>query len=139
MKPIAETQNSLVLRTDFSDDAAWNAVCSAVQAPQGPFGANVDLVSDREYEDATFAQLVAAATEIADRTFMFVVDRTTVTHVEYPIAVLDLWSEPGRSFRLIPSEMWSVENNLSIANMDFDEFADAVDADGIFRGFPRST
>jgi hypothetical protein len=31
--------------------------------------------------------------------------------------------------------MWSVENNLSLANMDFDEFADAVDAAGIFRGF----
>ena len=28
-----------------------------------------------------------------------------------------------------------LENNLSLANMDFDEFADAVDAAGIFRGF----
>jgi uncharacterized protein DUF6924 len=32
--------------------------------------------------------------------------------------------------------MWSVENNLSIANMDFDEFADAVDQDGVYRRFP---
>jgi Domain of unknown function (DUF6924) len=31
--------------------------------------------------------------------------------------------------------MWSVENNLSIANMDFEDFADATDDDGIFRGF----
>ena len=30
---------------------------------------------------------------------------------------------------------WSVENNLSIANMDWEEFADAVDDAGIFRGF----
>jgi len=28
-----------------------------------------------------------------------------------------------------------VENNLSLANMDFEEFADSVDADGVFRGF----
>ena len=28
-----------------------------------------------------------------------------------------------------------VENNLSISNMDFYEFADNADADGIFRGF----
>jgi len=34
--------------------------------------------------------------------------------------------------------MCSVENNLSIANMDFSEFADNVDKDGIFRGFPDS-
>lgn len=140
MKPIAETQNALVLRTDFSDEAEWIAVCSAVQAPRGPlqFRANLDLVSDREYEEATFAQLVSSATEIADRTFIFVVDHTTVTHVEHPVAVLDVSNEPGRSFRVVPSEMWSVENNLSIGNMDFDEFADNVDSGGIFRGFPET-
>jgi hypothetical protein len=32
--------------------------------------------------------------------------------------------------------MWGVENNLSLANMDFAEFADATDPDGIFCGFP---
>jgi hypothetical protein len=32
--------------------------------------------------------------------------------------------------------MWGIENNLSIANMDFEEFAENVDDDGIFRGFP---
>jgi hypothetical protein len=50
---------------------------------------------------------------------------------------VDLFEEPGRAFRLIPSEMWAVENNLSIANMDFAEFADAVDADDVFRGFSQ--
>jgi len=30
---------------------------------------------------------------------------------------------------------WSIENNLSGANMDFDEFANAVGDDGVFRGF----
>lgn len=34
--------------------------------------------------------------------------------------------------------MWSVENNLSIANMGFEEFADSADEKGVFRGFPRS-
>lgn len=41
----------------------------------------------------------------------------------------------GRTFRIIPSEMWGIENNLSIANMDFRDFADSADADGVFRGF----
>jgi hypothetical protein len=31
--------------------------------------------------------------------------------------------------------MWSVENNLSIANMEFGEFAGNLDQDGVFRGF----
>jgi hypothetical protein len=30
-----------------------------------------------------------------------------------------------------------IENNLSLANMDFEEFAEAVDPDGVFRGFPH--
>jgi hypothetical protein len=29
----------------------------------------------------------------------------------------------------------SIENNLSLFNMDFWEFADNVDDDGVFRGF----
>jgi hypothetical protein len=36
----------------------------------------------------------------------------------------------------IPSEIQSIENNLSLANMDFEEFAESADKDGIFRGFP---
>ncbi|HET7601047.1 MAG TPA: hypothetical protein VFK09_12185 [Gemmatimonadales bacterium] len=51
--------------------------------------------------------------------------------------MVDLYAEPGRTFRVVPRETWAVENNLSIANMDFAEFADRADPDGIFRGFPE--
>jgi hypothetical protein len=30
--------------------------------------------------------------------------------------------------------MWSVQINLSLANMDWEDFADDVDDEGIFRG-----
>ncbi len=63
---------------------------------------------------------------------MFVVDGVTIRDADHPVLVIDLADQPGRTFRVIPSEMWSVENNLSLANMDFDEFADAVDAAGSF-------
>jgi hypothetical protein len=46
--------------------------------------------------------------------------------------------EPGRGFRVVPAELWGVENNLSIANMDFAEFAHHADPDGVFRGFPST-
>jgi hypothetical protein len=38
---------------------------------------------------------------------------------------------------LIPPDyqLWSIENNLSGANMDFEDFARAVDNDGVLRGF----
>jgi hypothetical protein len=35
----------------------------------------------------------------------------------------------------VPRQVQAIENNLSIANMDFFEFADSADADGVFRGF----
>jgi hypothetical protein len=38
-----------------------------------------------------------------------------------------MYAEPGRTFRVIPWEVWSAENNLSIVHMDFSEFAEAVD------------
>jgi hypothetical protein len=35
---------------------------------------------------------------------------------------------------VIPAEMWAVENNLSTANMGFEEFANGADPDGVYRG-----
>lgn len=138
MKPLPNTENSLVLRTDFADAQAWSDICSEIQRPVGEFTAYVECVSDPDYDGLQPEQLVSAAGLGPYRGYVFVVDRTTFTHPEHPVLVVDLHSEPGRTFRVIPSEMWSVENNLSLANMDFDEFADAADDDGIFRGFPES-
>jgi hypothetical protein len=53
----------------------------------------------------------------------------------YAAAVLDLGEEPERPFRVIPREMQGIADNLAIANMDFYEFAESVDPDGVFRGF----
>ena len=52
--------------------------------------------------------------------------------------VVDLFH--GRPpFRVIVSELWAIENNLNLANMDWEEFAEAVGDDGIFRGFSGSS
>jgi hypothetical protein len=42
----------------------------------------------------------------------------------------------GRTpFRCISSELWGVDNNLNISNMDWEDFAGAAGKDGVFRGF----
>ncbi|MFD6753531.1 DUF6924 domain-containing protein [Micromonospora gifhornensis] len=46
--------------------------------------------------------------------------------------------EPGRTFRVPPRWYAEVSANLSIANMDFADFADSVDASGAFQGFERA-
>ena len=136
MKTIPSSEDSLVLRTDFSGDSAWASICAAIGQPVGEFRAYVGFVSDPEYDGLTAEQLTRLMPDDSDLTFAFIVDRVALTRPEHPILVVDLCNEPGRTFRVIPSQMYAVENNLSIANMDFEEFAEEVDDDGIFRGFP---
>jgi len=97
----------------------------------------VECISDPAFSGLTPENVVSLSAG-SNRSFVFLVDSQAVSSPEHPILVVDLHSEPGRTFRVIPSEMWGVENNLSLANMDFDEFANAVDDDEVFRGFPGS-
>ena len=136
MKDLPDSENALVVRTDFSDKAAWARICREIEAPVGEFRAYVSFVSDPEFAGLDAATLTSLGQRNPDWACLFVVDGVTLADPEYPILVLDLADEPERPFRVIPREMWSVENNLSIANMDFAEFADGADADGVFRGFP---
>lgn len=54
---------------------------------------------------------------------------------QHPLLVIDLYEEPGRFFRAVPSTIQAIQNNLSIANMDFEDFSKHVDSSGILRGF----
>ena len=131
--------NPVLLRTDFSDDAAWAALCKAAQAPSAEdFQANIDCVSNRCFDGLAAEQVVSLAQNHSSHSFAFMADRLTVTDPERPILVVDLTHGPSRTFRVIPSQMWAVENNLSLANMEYSEFADNVDPDGVFRGFSKS-
>jgi tetratricopeptide (TPR) repeat protein len=129
---------ALVVRTDFSDERAWQIICEVIEEPVGEegFQANVTFVSDPAFEGATVKEIVEHANK--DMGFLFIVDGATIVDEEHPILVVDLLHEPGRTFRVIPSEMWDVENNLSIGNMDFWDFADSTDDDGVFRGWQTS-
>ena len=137
MRRLPESKDPLVVRTDFSDQAAWEGICAAIREPVGGFYAYVEFLDDGTYQDVTKEQLLGLVPQKDEHGFMFLVDRDTISHAEHPLLVVDLWDAPGREFRTIPSQVQGIQNNLSIANMDFFEFADAVDEDGIFRGFFR--
>jgi hypothetical protein len=75
----------------------------------------------------------------------FLVDTQTLTHPDRPILVVNRYDyvegledqgkgpQYGATFRVVPSAMWCVQNNLSLANMDWEELAESVDDDGLFR------
>src|SRR4051812_24429671 len=102
---------ALMLRTDFADDAGWESICAACREPVGEFRAYLNCVSDPNYEGMTAEQLVKIAPKGSGHGFVFVVDSTALAHPERPVLVVDLRREPGRTFRVIPSKMQSVENN----------------------------
>jgi len=98
-------------------------------------GALLQPVESSDLSDLTPDQLVALAREgylsqiaVADAQTM---RDETVLFVDFN----ELNEQVGRTFRSIPSEVEPIVANLSLANMDFAEFADKTDADGIFRGF----
>lgn len=132
----ANSDKSLLLRMDFSDQLAWEALCEAVQVPSDDgFVASFDFVSDPVYSGIKIEELLELQPKGAEHNFLFIADAECLANSEHPILVVDLHTEPGRTFRVIPSEVWAVENNLSISNMDFEEFANEADLKGVFRGF----
>ncbi len=134
--PAPKDLTSTVLRTDFSDDATWSAVQAAIDAADGC--PHATYVSDSRFTDVSIQALIdeEAATEEDDRlTYVFLADATTMNDPSSPLLAVDLYDEPGRTFR-VPARWYpEISANLSIANMDFADFADAADGSGTFRGW----
>ncbi len=129
--PYPDDLTSLVLRTDFGDDAAWHAVQAAVDAADEHTAAT--YVSDPRFNQADIQTLVAEEDE--QIVTVFLADAITMTDPSHSLLAVDLYDEPGRVFRVPAQEFFGVSANLSIANMDFADFADAADESGTFRGF----
>ncbi|GLX19781.1 DUF6924 domain-containing protein [Streptomyces lavendulae] len=135
--PQPDDLTSLVVRTDFGDEGAWDAVRAALDAAGGEYS-NATYVSDPRFTDVDVRALLAeeaAAGEDELVVHMFLADATTMADPAHPLLAVDLWEEPGRTFRVPARWFPDVSANLSISNMDFAEFADAADGSGTFRGF----
>lgn len=130
-----------VVRADFGDDAVWNQLKADIVSPtEEGFVAGVEFVEDRALVGLSEAAVVAGYPRAYPRRYghavLFVVDAVTVSLPERPLLVVNLNErhETG-PFRTLPRQVQAIENNLSIANMDFFEFARAAGPDGVFRGF----
>jgi hypothetical protein len=134
MKPLPTSSDAIVLRTSFSDPATWAMVRAAIAAPVDGFFAYVQFVDDAAYANITKEQVMALFRDRSNDGFVIVADDATMTMAEHPLLIVDLATEPGREFRAVPKAVQAIENNLSITNLDFREFAEAVDPDGVFRG-----
>jgi hypothetical protein len=137
MLQIPKTENVLVLRANFSDQVAWEQICTIIRELVGDFHfvAYVEFLDNIEYVDITKGQLLALIPDDYNHSFIIVADQIAISRPDHPLLVVDLYERSGQVFRAVPSQIQGIENNLSIANMDFEEFAGSADEDGIFRGF----
>ena len=153
--PRPEDLTSTVLRTDFNDDATWSAVQAAIDDTAGAalreaiaaltpgidvtdVGPPATFASDPRFADVSIQALVDENNAAGDRdqlSHVFLADATSMTNPSSPLLLaVDLIDEPGRTFRVPARNFYDVSINLSIANMDFSDFANAADNSGIFRG-----
>ncbi|MFJ9939983.1 DUF6924 domain-containing protein [Streptomyces erythrochromogenes] len=147
---------ALIIRTDYDDDPAWRAVAAALHerwGEEGEFEASVHVVDDPVWAGATPDAVIAAAGRDEDLSVVFVADGVTMRSPHRALLALDLGAEeedldpeyyrelldspPPREFRTVPAGVHDVHANLSIANMDFEEYAHEAltDPEGVFRSF----
>src|SRR5215213_7718790 len=100
--PIPSIDESLLLRTDFSDDEAWSVLCDLLQTPVGEFEASLLCVSDRAFEGLTAARLAELAADEEELTYAFLADTEAMHGEEHTVVVVELWDDPGRTFRVAP-------------------------------------
>jgi hypothetical protein len=96
------------------------------------FSASFVAGSDPSFDGMTPAHLAEVR---GSAPVVFAADATSMLESGKTLLVVDRVDEPGRFFRVVLAEAWGPENNLRLANMDFAEFANASDADEVFRGF----
>lgn len=131
---------SVLVRTWFGDDSAWESLVLEAQTPSDDdFLARVVVVNDPVFEGLGAEAL--REQQPGGATVSFLADETTLTRADHP--VLAVWVLPSSDdapterspFRVAPFALWSVENNINLANMDWEDFTSSVEGDGVFRGF----
>jgi hypothetical protein len=141
MTDLPDTERVPVVRADFRDDGVWEELTHQIASPtEEGFLACVDFVEDRALTGLTGTAIAAGCPRAYPHQYrhpvVFVVDAVTVSLPEHPVLVVSLKDgDDTGPFRALPRQVQAIENNLSIANMDFFEFARAAGPDGVFRGF----
>jgi hypothetical protein len=121
------------VRTAFGDEEAWQALRTAVSTlNEDGFVAYVHVVDDPALRDFSPEQVTEL---LGGHSLVVIADEAAQTAPEHPLLVLHREDGEWDRVRVIAGELWSIENNISLANMDWEDFTGAVDDDGVFRGF----
>lgn len=126
-----------LVRTWFGDQNAWEALLASVRIPsQDGFVAHVSVVDDRAQSDTSPSHLAALVSSQSKYSIVIAADQRAMIDPEHPLlVVLANGTDEPQTLRVISSELWGIENNMSLANMEWESFAEAADSDGVLRAF----
>jgi hypothetical protein len=131
--PLPATELTLLVRTDFTDDASWRALMEAHgKLPKNGGDDEFDLefqlesvvVDDREFEHLQPGQVPALVPPEEHTIMVALADAETMADPKHPLFVVDLYDTPGQATRVPLAEAGLMAVNLEIANMDFSDFVD---------------
>ncbi len=138
--------DSLIVRTDYSDDESWKAVRAALLAPQGSDGyePSVHFVDDPAWAGAGVADVLAAVADDEYLSVVFVADRMTMDSDRHALLAVDTEDAaeiqgdregPFSAFRVEPAGVFEIDADLRVANLEFADYAKTArdDSDGIYR------
>ena len=144
MKPLPSVYDAVLLRTDFADQQVWEQVRDTALASLWGSDAPSLIVVDNEHYSGEDCGDLSEPPEGYEQRVLVVFDAWARTHADHPLLVIDWFADVeeqdeerfiAKSLRATPDQVQTVEGNLSLANMDFDDFVAAADEDGVFRGF----
>lgn len=98
---------------------------------------SVEILDDVQFSGMNIEQLFECLPAEYPHSYLFAFDDLSASDTDSSLLVVDLFHQRGRTFRTIPAEVQSIDSNLSIANMDWEDFSSSCDNDGVFRGFPN--
>ncbi len=139
LEAVLNTRSTPIVRTDFTDDDAWAEAWRDITLRRQYWDDAVvldsTLVDLPEFDGWTGPELAALLATADSHAVVLTVDAVTLTSPEHPVLVteIDPESREPRFFRATPHALLDVVIQLSIANMDWEDFSEYADADGILR------
>lgn len=122
---------ALIIRTDYNDESAWQAVATDLTQPWGENGeieAHVHPIEDPAWADATPDDVLTAVRRDENLSVVFIADRVTMHSADGPLLACDVWSEsedldpmyyqelidspPPREFRTAPAAVHGVHESV---------------------------
>ena len=119
---------------DFRNDPEWKEYVRFIPHNSDPNDVNVKLrFVDRV--DIAKQAIETVISSLADNhaVFVFIADDQSFEEPEHSLLVVSV-EDPAIQFRTVPRQIFSVVSNLTLRNMDFQDFQASCDKDGVFRG-----